>query len=117
MDTLFQHINIPAVARMLYNLTARYLFLICNYGKKKHFYEYPSDTLPFKKNIICLVKIPGNFITELHCMNIFQAYNILPEILNQCVFPSAVYAYHPASFKIKYYHWQFKKNRAWLFNR
>lgn len=38
MDTLFQHINIPAVARMLYNLTARYLFLICNYGKKNNIF-------------------------------------------------------------------------------
>lgn len=86
---------------MFYNLTARYLFLICNYEKK--FMNTQVIHFLLKKIIICLVKIPGNFITELQCMNIFQAYNILPEILNQCVFPTAVYAYHPASFNI-YYH-------------
>jgi len=36
-----------------------------------------------KKIIICLVKFPGNFITELQCMNIFQAYNILPKDMNR----------------------------------
>lgn len=49
MDTLFQYINIPAVARMLYNLTDRYLFLICNYEKKHIFMN--TQVIHFKKKL------------------------------------------------------------------
>ena len=63
----------------------------------------------FKKNYYFLSKNSWNF-TESKGMNIFQAFhNILPEILNQSVFPRAVYesAYHPAPFNIK--NWNLKK--------
>lgn len=71
-----------------------------------------SYVTEFLKQNHVLSKIPGKDITELKGMNFFQTFdNILPENLNQCLFPIAVkvpITYQPST-QNKYYHWQVKK--------
>lgn len=50
-------------------------------------------------------------------MDIFQTFHsMLPEILNHCISPMAVYenAYNRAPTNIKYYHWQLEKKKGFV---